>query len=241
MRLIIIRHAEPDYEHNTITKRGFIEASALADRLLEEKVDYVYLSPLGRAQDTAKEYLERSGKKAITCDWLQEFCYKYNDENGYKRSIPWDFKIEQVAAFDGFYDNSRYMDNKIFKDTEVEEKYKYVTEQFDKLLEKHGYKRKDCYYEVTNSNKDTIVIVCHLGLESVLLSRLFNMPFMAIAQHFAPVPSAMSIIYTEERKPGIAQFRAQVLGDYSHLTKRNIEPSFMGRFRENAFDETRSD
>ena len=50
----------------------------------------------------------------------------------------------------------------------------------------------------------------------------------------------IAIIYTEERIPGIAQFRAQCLGDISHLYKNDMEPSFMGRFREKASDNTMS-
>ncbi len=33
MRLIFIRHAEPDYEHNTLTKKGFREAEILSNRV----------------------------------------------------------------------------------------------------------------------------------------------------------------------------------------------------------------
>jgi probable phosphoglycerate mutase len=133
------------------------------------------------------------------------------------------------------------MDIPFIKNSNVPDGYNYVIKNFDELLAKHGYVRKGKYYEVANSNKDTLVIFCHLGLECVLLSRLFNLPFIALTQHFAPAPSAVSVIYTEERKPGIAQFRAQCLGDLSHLYVDNIEPSFMARFRECAFDDTRKD
>ena len=240
MRIIIIRHAEPDYEHNTITPRGFKEADALADRLVNEKIDYIYVSPLGRAKDTIKEYLNRTNKKAVEMNWLQEFCYPYKI-NGELRYIPWDFKVKETSEIEGFYDYSKFLESTIFKNTEVEKMYKIVCDEFDNLLTKHGYKRKDNYYEVTNSNKDTLVFVCHLGLESVLLSRLINIPFNVIAQHFSPSPSSVSILYTEERQPGVAQFRAHCLGDYSHLTIKGIEPSFMGRFRENGFDDGRKD
>ena len=75
MRIIIIRHAEPDYEHNCITKQGEIEALALKDRLLKEKIDEIYVSPLNRAYLTAKPYLEVSHKSYQTMEWLKEFNY----------------------------------------------------------------------------------------------------------------------------------------------------------------------
>ena len=39
MRIIFIRHAEPDYEHNTLTPRGFREAELLSDRVPHWKVE----------------------------------------------------------------------------------------------------------------------------------------------------------------------------------------------------------
>ncbi len=241
MRIIIIRHGEPNYAQDTLTKNGFKEAKALAKRLVKEKIDYVYVSPLGRAKDTAKEYLKKSKKESIVLDWLQEFPYQIIDEETRKPRIPWDFNVEYFTSKEEMYDNSRYLQLPLFKESDVYGGYQYVTNHFDELLEKHGYVRYNKHYKVTHSNKDTLVFFCHLGLESVLLSHLFNLPFVAIAQHFAPAPSSVTILYSEERKEGIAQFRAQCLGDISHLYHKKMTPSFMGRFRENSFDNSRRD
>ena len=72
MRLIFIRHAEPDYEHDSVTEKGEREARLLAERLAREKVDGVYISPLGRAQRTAQAYLKKVDGQGETCDWLQD-------------------------------------------------------------------------------------------------------------------------------------------------------------------------
>lgn len=53
MRLLFIRHGEPDYEKDSLTPKGFREAEYLAEYLAGEKIDYCYVSPLGRAKDTA--------------------------------------------------------------------------------------------------------------------------------------------------------------------------------------------
>ena len=53
MKIIIARHAEPDYIHDTITEKGKKEAALLAKRLSQIKIDEIYVSPLGRAKDTA--------------------------------------------------------------------------------------------------------------------------------------------------------------------------------------------
>ena len=51
MRIYIIRHADPDYENDTITPRGHLEAKALAERMLQENIDSI-CSPLQRARHT---------------------------------------------------------------------------------------------------------------------------------------------------------------------------------------------
>ena len=43
-------------------------------------------------------------------------------------------------------------------------------------------------------------------------------------------PSSVTTIHTEERRPGLAVFRAASLGDVSHLYAAGVEPSFSGRF-----------
>ena len=73
MRLLIIRHGDPDYEADSLTEKGWREAELLADRMEKEKIDYFYVSPLGRAKDTASCTLKRLHRSAEECRWLREF------------------------------------------------------------------------------------------------------------------------------------------------------------------------
>ena len=50
MRILIVRHGEPDYAHDTLTEKGWREAELLSERLCKEKIDDFYVSPLGRAK-----------------------------------------------------------------------------------------------------------------------------------------------------------------------------------------------
>ena len=52
MRLLIIRHGDPDYAHDTLTEKGHREAALLAEKMKNERIDFLYSSPLGRAKDT---------------------------------------------------------------------------------------------------------------------------------------------------------------------------------------------
>ena len=73
MNLVIIRHGDPDYEHDTLTEQGWKEAEILSHRMEKMNIRDFYVSPLGRAQDTASCTLKRMNRTATTFDWLQEF------------------------------------------------------------------------------------------------------------------------------------------------------------------------
>ena len=65
MKILIIRHGCPDYSIDSLTEKGWREAEYLSEMLVKYDIKDVYCSPLGRAMDTAKPYLEKSGKSAI--------------------------------------------------------------------------------------------------------------------------------------------------------------------------------
>jgi len=73
MKLLIIRHGDPDYSIDSLTPTGWEEARLLAERIAKLDVKKFYLSPLGRAQDTAKVTLEKMGREGETLPWLREF------------------------------------------------------------------------------------------------------------------------------------------------------------------------
>ena len=57
MKILIIRHGEPDYSIDSLTPKGWDEARLLSDRLVKMEIDDFYCSPIGRAKDTAKATL----------------------------------------------------------------------------------------------------------------------------------------------------------------------------------------
>ena len=75
MKILIIRHGDPNYEVDWITEKGRKEANLLADYLDSVKIDKVYCSTMGRARRTAQPFLDRKGITAEYCDWLREFAY----------------------------------------------------------------------------------------------------------------------------------------------------------------------
>lgn len=231
MKLLFIRHAEPDYEHDSITEKGIKEAELLTKRLLQEMPNAVYLSPMGRAQKTAEKYLDKTNIKAETIPWLHEFIVDITFPDGHKQ-IPWDLLPAFVENNPDLYDLNKWYNVPIMKTADVYSEYQKVSQGIDSLLEKHGYMRDGMFYKALNSNDDTIMFFCHFGVECVLLSHLLNISPVLLWQGFCAAPSSVTTVYTEEREKGIVQFRVSSFGDISHLYSGNEKPSFAARFCE---------
>lgn len=226
MRLLFIRHGEPDYEHDTVTERGKREAELLAERLVKEKIDGVFISPLGRAQATARPYLEASGMQGETCPWLQEFPVRVlNPETGKMQRV-WDFLPSVIEKYPALYSAEGWLKVSFIRGTEAPALYGEVCRELDALLERYGYRRRGMFYEAVTPNTKTLVFFCHLGITGVMLSHLFSQSPVAILQSFAGVPTCVTEVVTEEREEGLASFRARWVGDISHLYKAGQAPSF---------------
>ena len=59
MKILIIRHGDPDYSIDSLTEKGWREAELLSERLKDAGITSFYCSPLGRANDTAKPTLDK--------------------------------------------------------------------------------------------------------------------------------------------------------------------------------------
>ena len=73
MRIILIRHGDPNYEKDCLTELGHKQAAIVAQRLLKEGIEEIYSSPHGRAQQTAKPFSQLSGiSKVQILDFIKE-------------------------------------------------------------------------------------------------------------------------------------------------------------------------
>lgn len=233
MRLIIVRHADPDYEHDSLTPIGWKEAELVSERISKLDVKDFYVSPLGRAQDTASFTLKKMGRTATTHEWLREFSPRiFRPDVADEKRIAWDWLPADWTQDENYFRRDLWYTTDIMREGKVKEEYNWVTDNFDKLLAEHGYVRNGEYYDVTEANTDTLVFFCHFGLECVLLSHLMNVSPMILWHHTAAAPTSVTTVYTEERRKGIASFRVASFGDISHLYIAGQEPSFSARFCE---------
>ena len=232
MKLLIVRHADPDYSIDSLTPTGWEEAELLARRLEKLDVKAFYVSPLGRARDTANTTLNRIGRQAQVLDWLQEFPAKVRKPDKDCQGIAWDWLPQDWVGEPRFYREDQWMEPDVFQRSDIASRWSQVTRGLDELLAQHGYLRRENYYQPTSPNEDTIVLFCHFGLECVLLSHLLHISPMLLWHGTCAAPSSVTTLTTEERRRGIALFRMNAFGDTSHLYCAGREPSFHARFCE---------
>ena len=231
MKLLIVRHGDPDYSIDSLTSAGWAEAALLSERLAKLDIRAFYCSPLGRARDTARPTLEKLGREAEIYPWLREFSPKVHKPDGHG-TVAWDWLPQDWTGRDCFYDKDRWTDAPEFQAAGVREAYDWVCGELDTLIARHGYRREGNLYRAERPNADTIVLFCHFGLECVLLSRLLNCSPMIFWHGVCAAPSSVTTLITEERREGYAYFRMGAFGDTSHLYAGGRAPSFSARFCE---------
>ena len=248
MRLLFIRHGDPDYVHDTLTEKGHREAALLAERAEALQLGKCFVSPLGRAQATAGYSMKKLGRTAKTLGWLQEFPARIDlnrapqlldafpnarkEDGKYAPHIVWDIMPSYWGEFSDCMDPVRWRECEISRNSDTVEIYDYVTGEFDKLLAEHGYIRDVRCYKVVKESTEILTFFCHFGITCVFLAHLWGISPFLLWHSLALAPTSVTEIVTEERQQGIACFRGLKIGDVSHLVLGSEPVSTAARFCE---------
>ena len=232
MKLILIRHGDPDYTHDALTEKGQREAALLCQRLEKLDVKDYYVSPLGRAQATVRPLLEKTGRSAVTVPWLREFPLHGYDEYTKTDHVVWDYYPRYRERYPEWNSAENWMDAHPFGQLGARGLVEEMWNGLDSILARYGYVRDGLFYRVEHPCKDTVAFVCHFGAATILLSHLLNLSAMQLLHITFMAPAAITSVMTEEREQGTAQWRATVIGDISHLDAAGEPMSMSGFFRE---------
>ena len=187
MRIVLIRHGEPNYEKDCLTELGHKQAEIAAQRLLKERIDEVYCSPLGRARQTAQAYAEVSGNKDITIlDFMQEIRFGREGELYDSKWNPW-LGVYNLVKNGKDLQSPAWREYPVFKDTYSTIDSDKIAVETDKWLAGFGYKREGFYYRDTNKeeNDKTVAIFCHGGSSTAFLAHVLNQTFPYVFCTFA--------------------------------------------------------
>lgn len=232
MKILFIRHGEPDYSIDSLTTKGWHEAEILADRLSKLDIRDFYVSPLGRARDTAKPTLERMGREAEVLPWLCEFRGTIMNPFEANQRLAWNLAPQYWTNQPELYDHVRWCENDLYRNGDSIQIFNETAASMDALLERYGYVRDGGIYRCENNTKDTIALFCHFGITMAILSHMLGISAPILWHTISLQPTSITELITEERIPGEVFFRCCAMGDTSHLYAAGEPVSRAGLFPE---------
>ncbi|MGG1518128.1 histidine phosphatase family protein [Paenibacillus oryzisoli] len=227
MRILLIRHADPDYPNDTITATGHLEAQALAQRLAKEGIDRIYSSPINRAVHTMQYTAELLGIEPVIEPWTRELSLNSYDYSGGKCAA-WNIPGEIVRAVQPYPSHEIWPERDPFRD--YAQTYEQLKVNSDDFFRRFGYEREDGRYRILSSNRETFAVFCHHGFGTTWLAHLLELPLPLVWSGFWLPPSSVTTIVFEERSEDWAVPRCIGLGSISHLHEAGLGFSTAGLF-----------
>ena len=219
MRIIFVRHGEPDYTHDCLTETGRRQAKDTALRLRGEGIEAVYSSPFGRAKETAQCTADLLGLPVRIVDFMHEITWGSRDgtplvDNGH----PWD--LADRLALEGF-DLARpdWPEHPYFKNNKVLDEVNRISGETDKWLLSLGYQREGAYYRcvLPDDRQRTVALFCHGGSSAAALSRILNLPFPYLCGALHLYFASVSVIRLDRRPGSLALPCFELINDGSHV------------------------
>ena len=219
MRIIFIRHGEPDYENDTLTETGFKQAQLVAQRLKDENIEEIWSSTHGRALNSAKPTAELLGLPVKAVDFMREVTWgSKTGEKLFAGGHPWDI-ADEMARLGMDLNSPDWRTNAFFKDNKVVDCAETVEKGIDKWLEEHGYKRNGLYYEhlIEEEYHRTVAFFCHGGSSSVAIAHIMNLPFPYVCALLHMEFTGITILRMDRKKGSCTLPCMELANDGRHI------------------------
>ncbi len=214
MRIIFVRHGEPDYEHDCLTVQGRLQAAAAAERLREEGIEEIWSSPLGRAAETAAAASAALGLPVKTLEFMREL--HWGDVDGKEMPFhghPWDIADELARQGKDLTDPA-WREHPYFARNLVTANADLVAEKIDGWLLSLGYRREGLYYRCVreDSAQKTVALFSHGGSSAAAMGHILNLQFPYACALFHLEFTGITILRLD-RNPGSQTLPCLELGN----------------------------
>ena len=219
MRLIFVRHGEPDYDNDCLTETGRSQAQKTADRLTDEPMTAIYASPMGRAVETAFFTAKQHGLEIQKLDFMHEIDWGTvpDAEPLPCEGHPWTLGFRLLTEEPELIGSQAWREHRYFRDNLCLEYYDRVAEAFDGFLAGFGICRKDGLYESRMENDDTIALFAHGGSGAVMFSHVLSLPFPFVLTTLPYGVCSISVIDFSPQLDGRIIPRLSLFNDMTHL------------------------
>ncbi len=225
MRIVFVRHGEPDYASDSLTALGREQARAAAVRLKEEGVEEIWSSPLGRALETAKAASDALRLPVQTLDFMREVRWGSMDGNEILCSgHPWAIVFE-MAGLGLDLNAPNWRDLPYFRNNRLLECIDRIENGIDEWLERYGYVREGRYYRHTTEEKRqrTIALFSHGGSSCAAMGHILNLQFPCACALLHIDYTGITVVQMESRSGSGTLSRLTLSNDARHI--RGVQDS----------------
>ncbi len=224
MRIIFVRHGEPDYEHDCLTETGRRQAEAAALRLEGEGISEIYASPMGRALETASFTAERLHLPVTKLDFMHEI--SWGGPGVPEEGHPWTLSDYMISEDDFDFFGQDWRKHPYFEKNAATGYVDALGEKFDGLIRAQGYRHEGTRYFCTAREQKTIAVFSHGGSGACVLSHLLSLPFPYVCT-VLPYDFTSVIILEFPVAPGrYVHPRIELFNDCAHIHTKREGPVF---------------
>ncbi len=223
MRLVFVRHGEPDYQKDCLTENGKKQAISAAMRLKDEDIKAVYSSPMGRARETASYTAKSHGLDVNVLDFMHEIDWgdKREDLKDSEKipydGHPWTVAYRVLTDTDEYVGSTDWAGHPFFKDNKCMDFYEKISEGFDSLLKEYGLVRESGLYRCTEENHDTIALFAHGGSGAIMYSYLLSLPLPFVLTSMPYGVCSVSVIEFDGKVGELVIPRLELFNDMGHI------------------------
>ncbi|MBQ2100671.1 MAG: histidine phosphatase family protein [Lachnospiraceae bacterium] len=219
MRIIIVRHGEPNYVKDCLTPLGIKQAKAAAQRLKSEGIEEIYSSPMGRARQTAQETADLLGISDVKIlDFMHEVPWGKEGGPMYANGHPW--MIADRLVCEGWdLHRKDWPEHEYFRENMVTKAVQDIAPKTDEWLETLGYRREGMYYRCIRKDEDwhTVALFCHGGSSTAMLAQILNLtfPYLCGALHLGF--TGIATVRLTNMPGEICVPHMELMGDQRHI------------------------
>jgi broad specificity phosphatase PhoE len=215
MRIIFVRHGEPDYEHDCLTKTGRHQAAAVAERLSCEGITAIYSSPNGRARETAEYTARWLGLPVMILDYMHEV--SWGGPGIPEAGHPWTLSDWMIDREDFDFYTLDWRNHPYFAGNTALQYYDLIAEKIDTLLLSHGYRHEKRRFLCETGKDETIALFSHGGSGACALSHLLALPFPYVCTVLPYEFTSVSILDFPVREGQYVHPRIELFNDTAHI------------------------
>ena len=220
MRIIFVRHGEPDYAHDCLTALGRRQAQAAAERLREENIEVIYSSPMGRAMQTAQAASETLGIGPIrTLDFMHGITWGSIDGSPlFADGHPWE-AADEMARQGWDLARADWAEHPLFRNNRARLEAERIAGEVDAWMDTLGYRREGAYYRCARGDgaQHTVAVFAHGGSSAAALARIFNLPFPYLCACLHLPFTGITVARLDTEPGSVSLPRMELVGDGRHI------------------------